>query len=473
MFKLRETGIMKVEKEEEFTFRSLTRVRTPKAVAFFAALMMFLFLISTVGMLFLPWRQSVFGVGEIIVFSPMKRPQDIEAQISGRLIDWNLRDGQVVKKNELIARIVDIDPRFLNPEQLGLLTSQRTALIAKKNELQTKANALQRQLQHTQGSQGAAVPAAAEKIRQAKDRLDASQQAVDAAEQNVKTTQWQVDRMTALYEKGLRSQRDQQVALNDNVRAKTDLLRANAAYDVVKKDLNIAEFEYKKVSADTSASVDGIEAGYADARQLIASTDKDIHQLDVDIYNLKARMAQREIRSPCDGRVVRLYRVGSGETVSAGRVLAVVAPTTEDRAAAIMIRDWDAPLVSVGREVRVTINGWPSLQFVGWPSIAVGTFAGRVSVIDAVDDGEHHYRVIVVPDEEAIKAKKEEPWPSVQFLRPGAQATGWILLSDVPLWYELWRQFNGFQPTVPQPRDETSGAVSRPNAEKPKATPSQ
>jgi biotin carboxyl carrier protein len=272
----------------------------------------------------------------------------------------------------------------------------------------------------------------------------------------VKTTQWQLDRISALYDKGLRSQRDQQLALLDNTRAKTELQRAKSAYDVVSKDTKIAGLDLKKVSADTKASINGIRASIADAQQVIASTSADMSKIDIDMQNLKERVNQRAITAPCAGRVVRLNRVGAGETVAAGAVLATIAPTTEDRAAAIMIRDFDAPLVSVDDPVRLSISGWPSLQFVGWPSVAVGTFAGRVKVIDAVDDGKHFFRVIIVPDKEAIDKGGEQSWPSAKYLRPGAQACGWVLLRDVPLWYEIWRQFNGFQPTVQGP-DSTSG----------------
>jgi hypothetical protein len=34
-------------------------------------------------------------------------------------------------------------------------------------------------------------------------------------------------------------------------------------------------------------------------------------------------------------------------------------------------------------------------------------------------------------------------------LRQGARAQGWVLLNRVSVGYELWRQFNGFPPTLP------------------------
>lgn len=427
---------------------SLHMVRTGFAPKVLGVLLLLMFSVTVVCALYVPWRQSVAGSGEIIVFSPMERPQTIEAQIQARLLKWHVRDGQLVQAGELLADLTEVDPRFLDKSQQESLSEQKKSLAEKRDAARDRAKSLAAQLDETRNSRTAAVSSAQQRIAQAQDRLFAAQQSIDAAEQGVKTTQWQLDRVNVMFEKGLKSQRDQQLAMLENVKAKAELQRAKAAYDVVKRDNDIAGLDFKRVSADTEASVNAIQASLADAHQVIASTSADISKLEIDVQNLAQRVQQRTVRSPCAGRVVRLNRVGSGETVNAGSVLATIVPGTEDRAAAIMIRDYDVPLVAVGDPVRLSISGWPSLQFVGWPSVAVGTFAGRISVVDAVDDGTHHYRAIVVPDFKAIAEKKEEPWPSTKFLRPGAQVTGWVLLSDVPLWYELWRQFNGFQPTL-------------------------
>ncbi|MEW3768130.1 hypothetical protein QOZ52_29170, partial [Pseudomonas aeruginosa] len=64
---------------------SLHMVRTGIAPLFLGVFLMLLFLASVAFAMFVPWRQSVAGKGEIIVFSPMERPQTIEAQIPARL----------------------------------------------------------------------------------------------------------------------------------------------------------------------------------------------------------------------------------------------------------------------------------------------------------------------------------------------------------------------------------------------------
>ena len=91
--------------------------------------------------------------------------------------------------------------------------------------------------------------------------------------------------------------------------------------------------------------------------------------------------------------------------------------------------------------MRLQFDGWPVLQFSGWPNVSVGTFGGEVIVIDYVASANGDYRILVVPDK-----AEEEPWPNQ--LRLGSGANGWVMLNDVPVWFELWRQINGFPPTI-------------------------
>jgi hypothetical protein len=100
----------------------------------------------------------------------------------------------------------------------------------------------------------------------------------------------------------------------------------------------------------------------------------------------------------------------------------------------------DVPLLTAGRKVRLEFDGWPALQVSGWPSVSVGTFGGIIAVVDVVDDGKGKYRILVKPDPD------DDPWPAK--LRMGSGVYGWAMLDEVPIWYEIWRQFNGFPPSL-------------------------
>lgn len=40
----------------------------------------------------------------------------------------------------------------------------------------------------------------------------------------------------------------------------------------------------------------------------------------------------------------------------------------------------------------------------------------------------------------------DQPWPDR--LRMGSGTKGWVMLDNVPVWYEIWRQLNGFPPSL-------------------------
>ncbi|HEY9116494.1 MAG TPA: biotin attachment protein, partial [Roseivirga sp.] len=39
-----------------------------------------------------------------------------------------------------------------------------------------------------------------------------------------------------------------------------------------------------------------------------------------------------------------------------------------------------------------------------------------------------------------------EEWP--EQLRMGSGTKGWVMLDNVAVWYEIWRQLNGFPPSL-------------------------
>jgi hypothetical protein len=99
----------------------------------------------------------------------------------------------------------------------------------------------------------------------------------------------------------------------------------------------------------------------------------------------------------------------------------------------------DIPFLKLNNEVRVTFDGYPVLQVSGWPNIAIGTFKGRVAVIDKVASKEGKFRYLVLQD-------STEKWPAI--LSQGSGVYGFTLLGSVPVWFEVWRKLNGFPPNL-------------------------
>lgn len=174
------------------------------------------------------------------------------------------------------------------------------------------------------------------------------------------------------------------------------------------------------------------------------------NQYLVEAANIKAELARINVRiarqktqlvtAPSDGVILRRFAGHDSVQVKTGDIIAELVPDTSSRAVELWIPGNDVPLVRLGDTARIQFEGWPAIQFSGWPSVAVGTFGGKVVNIDAADNGRGEFRLLIIPT-------VSEPWPAPAYLRQGVKVQAWVLLRRVPLWYELWRQFNGFPKT--------------------------
>ncbi|MCA9213215.1 MAG: HlyD family efflux transporter periplasmic adaptor subunit, partial [Planctomycetales bacterium] len=177
-----------------------------------------------------------------------------------------------------------------------------------------------------------------------------------------------------------------------------------------------------------------------EAKQKLETVNKEL----IDLQTKRGEYDRLEIRAPRTGVIQQWFGVEGSDTVKEGDKLFVIVPEATELAVELKLKGNDIPLIKVGDDVRLQFEGWPAVQFVGWPSVAVGTFGGKVNRIFPTDDGKGNFRVLVSPH----KTESDLDWPDDRYLRQGVRANGWVLLKQVPLGYEIWRQLNGFPPTV-------------------------
>ncbi|MEE4209988.1 MAG: HlyD family efflux transporter periplasmic adaptor subunit [Parvularcula sp.] len=173
----------------------------------------------------------------------------------------------------------------------------------------------------------------------------------------------------------------------------------------------------------------------------LASAEAALTRQQVDI----SRQSQQLIRAPRDGTILSLDAGDAATSISTGQRVATFQPANARRTVELFIDGRDVALVHPGSPVSLLFEGWPAVQFSGWPSVARGTFEGEVLAVDPVAQRNGAFRVLVVESEDA-----EVPWPDERFIRFGATVRGWVLLETVPLGYELWRQLNNFPPEFVQ-----------------------
>lgn len=171
----------------------------------------------------------------------------------------------------------------------------------------------------------------------------------------------------------------------------------------------------------------------ADAEATLAEARAGLNRIDTEL----SRQSAQVVRAPRDGQVQQINAAAGGALISEGTVLAVVAPERTARAVELFIDGRDVPLVERGRPVRLEFEGFPAVQFSGWPSVAQGVFDGRVRTVDPTARPDGTFRVLVEPTDQAA-------WPDTRFVRQGSQVLGWIQGRTVSVGYELWRQLNDF-----------------------------
>lgn len=386
---------------------SLKALRTPSAGKTLAKWMLFLGFVFFV-ILFLPWQQNVRGRGGVTALSPENRPQTIETAIAGRILHWNIREGLYVNKGDTILTLSEIKEKYFDPQLLMRLNEQ---IVAKDNSLSSKsdkANSLRRQM-------SALRDQLKNKIEQTKAKLEAERVRFLNAEN-------QYQRNKQLYDAG-----------NIPLTKYQDI---EYKYQGARADYMNAQIELERVDAEYVDKINKAESDLNSTLSDLFETQADVSKLRNEFSNMTIRNQQYQIIAPQSGIVVKALKAGLGETIKEGEAVCTIMPDAKDLAVEMYIKAMDVPLISKGRKVRIMFDGWPALQFSGWPSVSVGTFGGVVEVIDFVNSKPGEFRILVIPDNE------DEPWPSQ--LRMGSGTKGWVMLNNVRVWFEIWRQLNGF-----------------------------
>ncbi len=392
-----------------------------------------------------PWQQNVRGTGRVIAYAPLERRQNIEAPVSGRVVEWFVQEGSRVEQGDSIVRISDNDPQLM--ERFDIV---REATEERLRQAESRVRAQSARLEAVTRGQASAIVSYRARVRAARQSVTAAEQAERAAEAQLDTASLNLARQQVLAEQGLASQRQYELAQLAQTRARTsrDAARARARGARDELSSKLADLEQARASRDSS--IESARASLQSAQSDAAGARSALAQFGIRLSRQQAQL----VTAPRAGVIFRLVANQGGEQVSSGQPLAVLVPDAENRAVEMWVDGNDASLISPGRAVRLQFEGWPAVQFTGWPSVAVGTFGGVVAFVDSTDDGEGNFRVVITPDQD------DEPWPATRFLRQGVRANGWVLLNRVTVGFELWRQLNGFPPVLDAPASTGAGEGS-------------
>lgn len=424
----------KINHKEYASFRYIFGLNIYASVTKVILIILGLFIIIMI----LPWTQNVQGSGRVTTVSPEHRPQSIQSVISGRIDKWYKGEGEFVAKGDTILSIIEIQDAYFDPELIPRMTEQIKAREGGFDANVSRVQALRDQVEALTLTRDVKLEQLKNMIKQAELKLSSDSIRLKAARTEIEIARQQLDRSENLLKDGL-------VSLTQLEGRKIRVQEAEAREISAENQLLISQNELINAHAELMAArnefADKIAKTNADLYNAINtkfSTTADIERMKNQLTNFEVRQGFRYVLAPQDGFIAQALVTGVGENVKEGQPLVSIMPANYELAVAFWIRPIDLPLIKPGYPVRFIFDGWPAFVFSGWPQTSFGTFGGRIVAIDNFTDQNNLYRVLVAPD------PNEQPWPKE--LRVGSGAKGFALLGDVPVWYEMWRQLNGFPP---------------------------
>lgn len=431
-------------------YSSLYKVESRKSGRVLLRLTATLFAIFFIS-LFLPWTQNIRSGGQITTLKPDQRPQTIHSIIPGRIENWYVQEGDYVDMGDTILLISEVKDEYFDPELIPRTEDQLTSKQFAVQSYEEKVKALKSQIVALKQTQELKLEQAQNKLKQARLKVISDSIDYEAAIINYQIAQEQYKRFEELYKEDLRSKTDlenrrmsMQKALAEKISAENQLLAS-------RNELINARVEITSIQAQYRDDIAKAQSEKFTALSSKFDAEATVTKLRNQLTNYTVRSGMYYITAPQDGYITKALQSGIGETIKEGTEIISIMPARWDLAVEMYIQPMDLPLVKKGQDVQIQFDGWPAIVFAGWPNISYGTYGGEVYAIDNFISENGKYRVLVAPDPE------EQPWPDA--LRVGSGTTNLLLLKDVSIGYELWRQLNGFPPDYYQ-RDEETAKVN-------------
>jgi len=430
-------------------YSSFQRLKRKKDYKMFNRFL-FIFFLTIVVILFLPWTQNIKGKGFVTALSPDQRPQTIQSPIPGRIEKWYVKEGGFVKKGDTILFISEIKNEYQDPNLIARTKEQRDAKKASTVSYKEKQKALTQQIAALQQEQKNKISQAKNKQIQLDLKYENDSIYLVALKNNVQIAKIQYDRTKTLQEEGLKAVKDVEEKKIKWQDSKAKYIAQQNKLNITENDIQNAVLEVFKINATYLDKMAKLRGEIHSVESVIQDTKAQVSKLENQANNYEIRKSQYYITAPQEGIINRAIRVGIGESFKEGEQLVSIMPVNYDIAVETFVNPIDLPLLHVGGDVRIQFEGWPVLFFSGWPNTSYGTFAGKIVTIESFMSENGKFRVLVVPEE------TEKTWP--KNIRIGTGANTVSLLKDVPIWYELWRQLNGFPADYYTPKVEKSSS---------------
>ncbi|MCI5055051.1 MAG: HlyD family efflux transporter periplasmic adaptor subunit [Flavobacteriales bacterium] len=386
-------------------------------------------------LLFLPWTQNIDGLGNVTTLLAEERPQEVNTVIDGKIEAWFVNEGERVNKGDTLLKISEIKDYYFDPLLVQRTKSQAQIKSSSVVAYEQKVTALSSLVETLKRNQKIKYNQALQKLNSYQLKLTNDSASYIATQQAYGVAKKQYDRAIKMKDEGI-------IALYELENRQVKFQEIQAKYissqNKLQEDVNniaIATNELNNVNNTYNEKIAKASSDLYSAEIALLTAQADLVKIENSLANIETRVENYYIKAPQSGFISETVNSGVGEIVKAGKKVVVIVPKDQKLAAEVFVKPIDIPLLEKGQEVRLVFDGWPSIVFAGWPGASVGTFSASVYSIDRRISKNGKYRVLVTQ-------RADQPWPKE--LQVGSGLHAYALLNDVPVWYEVWRQLNGF-----------------------------
>ncbi|MEO6671685.1 MAG: HlyD family efflux transporter periplasmic adaptor subunit [Ferruginibacter sp.] len=387
---------------------------------------------------FLPWTQNIRAKGTVTTLRQEQRPQEINTIIAGSVTKWYIKEGDFVKKGDTILQLGEVKVDYFDPELLNRTKQQIEARQQSVEGYKNKAGTAESQVDALGQGQTLKLQSIDTKLQQQQLKLASDSTELIAVINELKVYQRQIEAAKTMLDSGAISLVDfekRRVNYQNAVAKKTGI---ENKFLQSKQELIILRIEKNSTVQEYTDKISKAEGDKFSSLSAAASTSADVAKLQNTYASYDARNQFYYIKAPQDGQVIKAKKAGIGEILKEGEMIVEIVPTEIQYAVEMFVEPMDLPLINTGQKVRFVFDGFPAIVFSGWPKNSYGTFGGKVSAVETSASSNGKFRVLVAED------PADKKWPAR--LRIGGGARGISLLKDVPVYYELWRNINGFPP---------------------------
>ncbi len=348
---------------------------------------------------------SVNAMGKVV---PSSRVQTIQSLEGGIIRDIAVREGQEVKRGDLLAHVENLQYNADLGEGTKAQHAIQTAMARLNAELSGGELVFNQQLQQ----QAPALAAQQKKLWNSRRRELAASVAVvqDQIRQRHKElaeSQSKVDSLATLLILADENLAMEQQLLAQKAGAATDVLRARQESSRLKGELESARIAVQRSNAalaETRSRLAEVEARHrAESNRELSDLSADSLTLTEKLTAQQDRVDRRELRSPMDGVVNRLIISTEGGVAKAGETIMELVPVNDRLLIAARVKPADIAFIRPEQVVNVRITAYDSSIF--------GSLAGKVLRVGAdalVDEREEAYFEVYIETDRNYLGEPEE-----------------------------------------------------------------